>query len=257
MFITPTTRVWKQMYDEGKLKPPQTYFWEKKPVEELYDLQKDPDEVKNLAGSVEHQAILEKLRNALHEHTLKIRDAGLLPEPEQMARAGDGAIYDMAQDPAKYPVEKVLAMAEAASSLKADANSLLNDGLKDTDSGVRYWAAMGLMMRGQSAVESAREGLRGLLKDSSPSVRIAAAEALGRFGNAKELEESLSTLKELAVPRENPVFVSTLALTVIDALGEKAESLKPALKEMKAKAPPTSDRNGQYIGRILSDILKE
>ena len=50
MFQTPTTRVWKQLYDAGKLKPPQTYFWETQAAEELYDLQNDPDEVKNLAG---------------------------------------------------------------------------------------------------------------------------------------------------------------------------------------------------------------
>ena len=27
MFKTPTTVVWKRLYDEGKLKPPQTFFW--------------------------------------------------------------------------------------------------------------------------------------------------------------------------------------------------------------------------------------
>ncbi len=30
MFQTPTTQVWKQLYDEGKLQPPQTFFWERK-----------------------------------------------------------------------------------------------------------------------------------------------------------------------------------------------------------------------------------
>src|SRR5262249_9595971 len=51
MFQTPTTRIWKQLYDEEKLKPPQTYFWQTKPAEELYDLDSDPDEVHNLAAS--------------------------------------------------------------------------------------------------------------------------------------------------------------------------------------------------------------
>ena len=31
MFQTPTTQVWKRLYDEGKLAPPQTCFWERKP----------------------------------------------------------------------------------------------------------------------------------------------------------------------------------------------------------------------------------
>ncbi|HTM48557.1 MAG TPA: sulfatase, partial [Bryobacteraceae bacterium] len=46
MFQTPTTSVWKKLYDEGKLQPPKTYFWETKPPEELYDLENDPDEVR-------------------------------------------------------------------------------------------------------------------------------------------------------------------------------------------------------------------
>ena len=64
MFQTPTTRVWKRLYDEGKLTPAQTHFWQPKPPEELYDLQNDPDEVHNLAGSPEHREVLERMRKA-------------------------------------------------------------------------------------------------------------------------------------------------------------------------------------------------
>ena len=48
MFQTPTTRVWKEMFDAGKLNEAQAKFWQPKPVEELFDLQSDPDEVTNL-----------------------------------------------------------------------------------------------------------------------------------------------------------------------------------------------------------------
>ena len=60
MWGTPTTAVWDRLYREGKLKPPQTHFWETKPAEELYDLENDRDEVKNLAASAEHKATLEE-----------------------------------------------------------------------------------------------------------------------------------------------------------------------------------------------------
>jgi arylsulfatase A-like enzyme len=50
MFEMPTTRVWKDLFDAGKLKPEQTAFWKPKPPEELYDTTTDPDEVVNLAG---------------------------------------------------------------------------------------------------------------------------------------------------------------------------------------------------------------
>ena len=63
MFETPTTRVWKRLHDEGKLTPTQDTFWNTKPPEELYDLASDPDEVRNLADSVEQRPTLEKLRH--------------------------------------------------------------------------------------------------------------------------------------------------------------------------------------------------
>ena len=51
-----------------------------KAPEELYDLETDRDEVKNLATSTTHRAILEKFRKANREHLLRIRDVCLLPE---------------------------------------------------------------------------------------------------------------------------------------------------------------------------------
>src|SRR5262245_14080635 len=44
MFETPTTRVCKRLFDEGKLNKAQARFWRTKPAFELYDLQNDPDE---------------------------------------------------------------------------------------------------------------------------------------------------------------------------------------------------------------------
>ncbi|MFG0255668.1 MAG: sulfatase, partial [Rhodopirellula sp. JB053] len=54
MFQTPTTRIWKQMYEAGELNDAQSKFWQVKPVEELFDFQNDPDEVDNVASLPQH-----------------------------------------------------------------------------------------------------------------------------------------------------------------------------------------------------------
>ena len=200
MFETPTTRVWKQLYDEGKLAPPKTFFWEPKPAEELYDLQTDRDEVRNLAGSPEHQAILNRLRQAHREHVLRIRDVGFLSEAEQHARSAGTTAYEMGHDPKKYPLEKILAMADLARSLARAPDVLpqLRGGLKDADSGVRYWAATGLFVGGPSAVDACRDDLRAALSDASPSVRVVAAWALGQNGNEADREQAIPVLGKLA-----------------------------------------------------------
>ena len=64
MFQTPTTQVWHDLYQAGKLNETQQRFWERKPAEELYELSTDRDEVVNMVGSLEHQGILVKMRSA-------------------------------------------------------------------------------------------------------------------------------------------------------------------------------------------------
>ena len=58
MFETPTTRVWRALYDAGRLSPPRTAFWQPKPAEELYDLDADPHNVADLSGDPAHAAAL-------------------------------------------------------------------------------------------------------------------------------------------------------------------------------------------------------
>jgi arylsulfatase A-like enzyme len=255
MFQTPTTRVWKKLYDEGKLKPPQTFFWETKPAEELYDLATDRDEVKNLAGSAQHMAILQELRAAERKHAMEIRDVGFLSESEIHRRSAGTTPYEIGRDAAKYPLEKILAMADAASMLRPEAVPQLKQGLVDPDCAVRYWAAMGLLMRGAAGVDAGRAELRRALADEAPSVRVVAARALGQYGNAEDLALALPALRELASPEKNGAYVSIETLNAVDALGEKAASLKPALAGMSGKDPAAPGRANGYVPRLLERIL--
>lgn len=227
MFQTKTTAVWKKLYDAGKLNAAQSRFWQApREPEELYDLKSDPDEVKNLASDPMHKEILARLRKAQREHALRIRDVGFLPEDEIHARAGKDAPYDMGHDRTRYPLERIMDMAESASLMKADALPKLQAGLKDDDSAVRYWAALGLLMRGKESAS-----LRGLLKDESKPVRIIAAEALATFGARDDLEPALKVLVELAEPKKNTIYNSLAALNALDRLGAKAWPVVPTMKD--------------------------
>jgi len=255
MFQTPTTQVWKQLYDEGKLQAPKTFFWEPKPAEELYDLQSDPDEVQNLAASPQHQQVLQELRGALRAQLLKIRDVGFLSEAEMHRRAEGTTIYELGHNPQKYPLERILDMADLATLRKPDVLPQLKAGLRDADSGVRYWAAMGLLIRGTAGIESARAELRAALADASPTVRVVAAWALGQYGNESDLAQALATLRELASPDKNGAYLSILAVNVIDMLGPKAAPLHEMLKTMPATDPAAAGRANGYVGRLLATIL--
>ena len=257
MFVTQTTQVWKKMYDEGKLNAAQKRFWEKKPPEELYDLENDPDEVNNLADSPAYQAILKRLRKAQQEWAVKIRDVGFLPEDEIHSRSRGSTPFEIARDPQKYTLEKIMRTAELASSL--DPNSLddLVQAMTDQDSAVRYWGALGILMREKTAVNQTRDALYKALSDSSPSVRVIAAQALGQYGSEKDAEKALAVLLEHAPLDTNSVFVSMLAVNALDAMDERARSAKDQIAAIstKGKTPPRTGAG--YVNRLIQKTLMD
>ena len=253
MFETPTTRVWKRLHDAGKLGPQQRFFWEPRPPEELYDLQTDPDEVRNLAGSPEHQDILKRLRKVQQEHALKIRDMGFLPEDEMHRRSAGATPYEMGHDDRKYPLKRIWETAELASRLRPDALPRLRQALGDEDNAVRYWAALGIRMRGKEAVAAARDDLRKRLVDEAPSVRIAAAEALGKFGDDAAVKQALAVLLELAPVRKNGVYV---AMEALNALGELGQRAAPGLAVIRAAAQGSADVPARLRNNVPSLVKK-
>jgi uncharacterized sulfatase len=251
MFETPTTRVWKELFDAGKLNDAQRIFWGTKPPEELYDLQSDPDEVRNLAAAPEHRATLEKFRRAQRELAVKIRDVGFLPEGEIHSRGEKSSPYEAGHDNARYPFARVFETAELASSLKPDAAPALVEALADGDSAVRYWGAMGLLMRGSAAIEVARAALRKALMDNAAPVRITAARAMATHGDAADLKEALESLAK------NDVFTSLLALSAIDALGKKAASLRDEIAAQPKREAGVPGRMQTYVPRLLEHITEQ
>jgi arylsulfatase A-like enzyme len=202
----------------------QEMVWQPKPVEELYDLQKDPQELHNLADNAEMEQVKDRLKTELHNWMLEYHDLGLLTESEYMARSQGSTPYDYARNGDAYQVEKILNTAEMVGVAAAEELLPL---LKDTDSGVRYWAVMGLINQeenGPAIVES----LSSLLNDPSPSVRILTAEAMCRLGNCSQ--QAVATLGEL-VQREEP-RVALEAARSIQLIGMPAKPLVPVIREV-------------------------
>ncbi len=258
MFQTPTTQVWKRMYDEGKLVPPQTYFWEAKPAEELYDLQSDEDEVHNLVDSDKHLDVLNELRAAQHQKLLAIRDLGFMPEAEIHRLAGGGTPWAVGHNSKLYPLPKILAMADLASSRKPNCEAELLAGLKDTNDVIRYWAAMGFLIRGKQAVQQAEPQLREALEDSSKSVRCIAAEALGLYGNQQDVKAGVKTLVSLSNLNTDGLYVAMLALNGLDKLGpEKTAAVQDQIAKLPLKNNKIDRRLQNYVTRLVERIQEQ
>ncbi|PHS17473.1 MAG: sulfatase [Blastopirellula sp.] len=257
MFQTPTTRIWKEMFDAGKLTPEQSLFWQRKPFEELYDLETDPDEVVNLANSAKHQAIKNELKTALHNWQAEIRDVGFLPEDEIHTRSKDSSPYEVGHDPKQYDLEKIQAIAEVASEMNPNNTSKLVAALRDKDSAVRYWGAMGVLMRGKDAVSATSSDLENALYDESKSVQILAAQCIAQFGKKKDRDEALSILIQYSDGTKHGIYIAMLACNALDEMDEKAISV---LKEIEAiptdfELPSKSLR--AYMPNLKTKILAD
>ena len=75
------TRKLIEMHQKGELEGGAAYiFRDKRDVEELYDLEKDPSEINNLAGNPANREQLVKMRKQLADWQLKVNDKGLIDE---------------------------------------------------------------------------------------------------------------------------------------------------------------------------------
>jgi N-sulfoglucosamine sulfohydrolase len=81
----PVWTLLPKLHKEGKLTPPQAFLCQPRmPDEELYDLQKDPHQIANLAQSAEHQETLRRLRTVLTNWIEQSNDQGRIPETAEV-----------------------------------------------------------------------------------------------------------------------------------------------------------------------------
>lgn len=259
MFEMPSVRAWKAAFDAGKTNAEQNVFWNTKPAEELYDLEKDPDEVNNLAlnPTPELRAEMTRLRMAQTQLAGRIRDVGFLPEHEMHARSKGDAPGKMSQDDERYAVMRVINAAELATGPTKTQPEIFRTYLDDGDSAIRYWCVIGLLNQGQAAVQVAEEALERALVDPAPNVRILAAEALARYGQPGKLKAAVDVLLEQADVTKGSVYLAIAAMNSLTELGGAA--LKPyrariaALPKEDAKIP---ERMRNDLPKLLGYLMK-
>jgi len=238
-----TTRTWERLYKEGKCNEVQSYFWQPKPSEELYDTTQDPHEVNNLAGDPKLADVLKRMRAETRKWVLGIHDAGFMPEGMMLDRAGDKTIYDYVRTDA-YPLERIVETAEMASDRSADVLDELTKRLKDKDAAVRYWAATGFLIRGEKAdAKSRASALDVVLNDAFGDTQIVAGEALCKMGLT---EKGLAVIERNLRNEKNNASVMLHAVNTVQVL--EAKSLLPAIKAIKKKSG--------YVGRASGWALK-
>jgi arylsulfatase A-like enzyme len=222
-----------RLADEKKMTAPQWHFAAPtRAVEELYDCQVDPQNLRNLADSRKHQAILNRLRAAHRKHIRDTVDLGFLPESEAWEMFLKTPGWTLGQT-GKINMAPIHA---AAAQVGFAREKTIVKNLASKNPNVRYWAALALTQLDKISIQTKRE-LQKLLNDPSPAVRIESANTLARHGDPNAVVRVL--IKDLT--HENLIIVTHAART-IELLGAKAFAAKApmeaALKRAEKIRPP-------------------
>jgi len=256
MFQQATTRVWKAQFDQGNLPELQTRFWKTKPAEELYDLESDPWETVNLADSTAHAEIKSRLAKGQREWLTQVRDLGFIPEGERVATSATLSPTDTFATEAAYPIAAVLDAADTASDPAKATPETLAKLLDHPNASVRYWGVQGYLIQGEITIRTNAPKLEQMLGDDSPSVRVAAAEALISAAKSEAvLERCTRTLLACGDVTKQPYFVAIEAVNVLDRWLPRLQPWKAEILALPSDASGAVEKRLQEYIRRLNDHL--
>jgi hypothetical protein len=234
---------WQSLFklkQAGKLNDVQSAYWTMpQPAEELYHTEQDPWELNNLVNDPKHQDRLARMRSATLNKMREIGDTGLVPESMYESLSKDGTVYDYVHNK-DFPYEEVLQIALAAGDGGSGVLQKLRAAMKHDHPVMRYWGATGCTIQGEAAA-AAMSQLKRLLKDPSPSVRVAAAEALYVLGDE---QTGFNGLIDILKETDDPV-VSLEALNITQALG--------VMNEVPQDVWAQACEAGDYTKRMAED----
>lgn len=248
---TPTTRVWKNLFDAGKLNDVQSAFWRPHPAEELFDLANDPEETINLAADPKLADVLDRFRKEHKQSFLRFGDLGLIPEVT-LKTIDDSNTSPRAalENPVSFPLDKIFAVANLAADKSDQGRDELLQAAKSPNPTIAYWGCLGALIDGKPGFDTAASTFVLRVQDANPAVAIVASELTAKFGSDQDKRLALTRLAYFADYRNSNVPGAVAALNAIDRLGQIADPIRESLNSVP-RIDPKFKRGKDYIKRML------
>ena len=217
---------WRELFNAGELNAARSQFHQRRPAEQLYDVEADPHQIHNLAADPKHALVLNTLRTALQKKLRDINDLSFYPESHMVKAAlGNGAAYG------KKHSEEIARLADIADLGLipfARAQKPLAKAMASANPWERYWACITAAVIGEAAkplVPNAKK----LLQDENLMVRMRAAEFLGSIKAVDPMPVLIGILNTATSQQE--IMLAFNAVTYLrDYKGYKFDAEKLNLK---------------------------
>ena len=250
LFKAPSAQSWEDAFKAGKTNAVQSAPFLTKSLEELYDTENDPWEIKNLAYDPNYSVVLTRMRQAENDWMRKIKDVGLIPESEYKKLSGGKPMYDYMRS-SECPFDELMQAADLATQGQKGNIVTLVQFLKNRNSAIRYWGATGLLILKKDA-QPALSALKDAASDQSGAVATRVAETLNGLGE-KELAKTIyiRILKGKDTYDENE---RNFTLNSIDAVNENSTELKEIVGQL-IREQKSSDKSLENYGLRAAEGL--
>ncbi len=201
---------WRELYRAGKLDAVRRRFFEPRAPEALYDLEKDPYELHNLAGDPAHAQTLESLRARLTEWVKGMPDLSFYPESYLVARAFNHPVaFGRAH---RAEISRLVDIADLELLPFARAEAGLRQALAARNPWERYWGLIACSSHGRAARALVPQAKQLAVHDPERLVRVRAAEFLGLIGAADPRPVIKKALAETDSEVEAALILNTVVL---------------------------------------------
>ena len=222
---------WRNLYRAERLNPVQRQFFERRSVEQLFNLEKDPHEVTNLAADPAHSKRLAEMRGLLKNKMKSINDLSFYPENRMVTTAlNDGVAFGREHS---KQISRLSDLADTALRPFSEVKQALASSLQSKGALRRYWALKVCSNFGEKAKSLAIAAMP-LLNDENLMVRVRAAEFLGSIKAVDPMPTLYGVVNNAETEQALMIAFNTIVY-LRDQVGHKYDPEKVKLKFNKGE----------------------
>ena len=222
---------WRNLYRAERLNPVQRQFFERRSVEQLFNLEKDPHEVTNLAADPAQSKRLAEMRELLKNKMKSINDLSFYPENRMVTTAlNDGVAFGREHS---KQISRLSDLADTALRPFSEVKQALASSLQSKGALRRYWALKVCSNFGEKAKPLAIAAMP-LLNDENLMVRVRAAEFLGSIKAVDPMPTLYGVVNNAETEQALMIAFNTIVY-LRDQVGHKYDPEKVKLKFNKGE----------------------
>jgi len=201
---------WQKLFENGKLSEEQEQFFKSRSAEALYDIEKDPHELHNLATDSSHKLILKELRSNLQDQVKSMPDLSFYPEPYFLEVGLSNPVDYGRQN--KVEISELIDIADLSLKPFEESKEEIEQALKSDNPWKRYWGLIVCSSFGKESYPFFKMGVQLSKYDKNNLVRSRAVEFLMLHVQKVPTDLILEILENAESEAEANLILNSIAL---------------------------------------------